>query len=442
MTARLARFFEFERLGTNFRTEATAGLTTFMTMAYIIIVNPMILKDAGMNPQAVMAATCLGSALACVIMGLLGRLPVALAPGMGMNAFFAYEVCGAMHVPWPTALGMVFIASLIFIILTLVRVREMIIDAVPACLKEATACGIGLFIALIGLKNAGLIAGNPVTLLQMGDLSQKGPLIAAVGIMLTAILLARGLKGAILLGILLTGLIGLLAGELSFAGIVSTPPSLAPTFLKLDLAGVFAPMALAPILTLFFFMIFDTIGTLIAVCSQAGLMPEGKIPRGSQALFADAVGATAGSLLGTSPVTSYIESAAGVSVGGRSGFTPLVVAALFLLALFFEPLARMMSAGMVTAPALVVVGCLMMQSVTRIKWSEFSEAIPAFLTILAMPMTFSISKGLAVGFISYPLLKLLSGKAREVHFLSYLLAGLLLVFVIGSYFIPRGATSP
>ena len=442
MTARLARFFEFERLGTNFRTEAIAGLTTFMTMAYIIIVNPMILKDAGMNPQAVMAATCLGSALACVIMGLLGRLPVALAPGMGMNAFFAYEVCGAMHVPWPVALGMVFMASLIFVILTLVRVREMIIDAVPACLKEATACGIGIFIALIGFKNAGLITGNPATLLQMGDLAQKGPLIAAVGIMLTAILLARGLKGAILFGILLTGLIGLLFGGLTFTGIVSTPPSLAPTFLKLDVAGVFAPMALAPILTLFFFMMFDTIGTLIGVCSQAGLMQNGKIPRGSQALFADAVGATAGSLLGTSPVTSYIESAAGVSVGGRSGFTPLVVAALFLLALFFEPLARMMSSGMVTAPALVVVGCLMMQSVTRIKWSEFSEAVPSFLTILAMPLTFSISKGLAVGFISYPMIKLLSGKAREVHFLSYILAGLLLVFVIGSYFIPSGATSP
>lgn len=442
MFKQLAKFFEFERLGTDFRTEAVAGLTTFMTMAYIIIVNPMILKDAGMNPQAVMAATCIGSALACVIMGLMGRIPVALAPGMGMNAFFAYEICGAMHVPWPTALGMVFVAGLIFVILTLVRVREMIIDAVPAVLKEATACGIGVFIALIGLKNAGLIVGNPVTLLQMGDLAQKGPLIAALGIILTAILFSRKLKGAVLIGILLTGLIGYLAGELHFAGIVSTPPSLAPTFLKLEFTGVFTPLALAPVLTLFFFMMFDSLGTLIGVCSQAGLMQNGKIPRGSQALFADAVGATAGSLLGTSPVTSYIESAAGVAAGGRSGFTPLVVAGLFLLALFFEPLARMLSSGTVTAPALVVVGCLMMQGVTRIKWSEFSEAIPAFLTILAMPLTFSISKGLAVGFISYPLIKLLSGRAREVHLLSYLLAGLLLVFVIGSYFISSGAYSP
>ena len=442
MTKRIAGFFEFERLGTNYRTEAVAGLTTFMTMAYIIIVNPMILKDAGMDPKAVMVATCLGSALACVIMGFLGRLPVALAPGMGMNAFFAYEVCGAMGVPWPVALGMVFMASLIFIILTLVRVREMIIDAVPACLKEATACGIGVFIAFIGLKNAGLIAADPATLLRLGDLAQPIPLIAAAGILLTAILMSRRLKAAVLLGILLTGGIGLLAGQLHYTGLVSAPPSLAPTFFKLDVAGVFSPAALAPILTLFFFMMFDTIGTLIGVTGQAGLMQEGKIPRGTQALFADAVGATAGSLLGTSPVTCYLESAAGVSVGGKSGFTPLVVAGLFLLALFFEPLTRMMSSGMVTAPALVVVGCLMMQSVTRIRWSEFSEAIPAFLTILAMPLTFSISKGLAVGFISYPLIKLLAGKGREVHLLSYLLAGTLLVFVIGSYLASGGAGQP
>lgn len=433
MSAALARFFEFEKLGTDLGTELAAGLTTFMTMAYIIIVNPMILSAAGMDPAAVMAATCIGSALACVIMGLYGRLPVALAPGMGMNAFFAYEVCGVMKVPWPAALGMVFVAGLLFMALTVLRVREMIIDAVPGALKEATAAGIGLFIAFIGLQNAGIIRDDPAVLLRLGDLSQPGPLIAGTGILLTAVLMARRWKGAVLVGLLLSGAIGLAAGQLEYQGLAAMPPSLSPTFFKLELGNLFQAAYLAPILTLFFFMMFDTIGTLLGVCSQAGLLVGGKIPRGSQALFADAAGATAGALLGTSPVTAYIESASGVAVGGRSGLTPLVTAALFLGALFFSPLAGMLSAGMVTAPALVVVGCLMMQSVRRIEWGDFSEAVPAFLTMLAMPLTFSISKGLAVGLVSYPLIKLLSGRGREVSWLSYLLAGLLLAFITAGY---------
>ncbi|MDI6793558.1 MAG: NCS2 family permease [bacterium] len=430
--------FRLKVQGTDVKTEAVAGVTTFMTMAYIIFVNPAILSaGAQMDFPSVMAATCLASAFATLIMGLIANYPIALAPGMGLNVFFSFTICAQMGVPWPTALGMVFISGLFFTILTLSQIREMIVDAIPTSLKLAAAVGIGVFIAFIGLKDAGVLAADPNTFVTLGDVRSRPALLALFGLIITSLLIGRRIKGGIFWGILITGLVGIGIGVVQFQGSIIGLPSIKPTFMKLDIAGALKIEYLSAILILLFFDMFDTIGTLVGVGEQAGFIKEGKLPRASKALLSDSVGTMVGSILGTSTVTSYIESSAGVAEGGRTGLANVITALLFLAALIFTPLAQMFGGGFkvsdtvylypVTAPALIIVGCLMMQNVVKIKWDDYTESIPAFLTIILMPLTFSISHGLAVGFITYPLLKLLCGQGRQVHWLVYVLGVIFLL---------------
>ena len=458
MLGRVKSYFQFEELGASMRTEVVGGVTTFMTMAYIIFVNPGILSNTGMDFNAVMMATCLAAALGTTVMALVARYPIALAPGMGMNAFFAFEIVLGFGVPWPTALGMVFISGLLFLLLTVLHVREMLINAIPESLKLSIAAGIGLFIAFIGFQHAGLVVKNPVTLVELGDLTSKTTLISLAALAATVVMLAAGIRGAVLWGIILAGVMGLVFGAIeippgvpkdvvgpavgALAGVehfhvVSLPPSISPTAFKLDIPDVFTSVKwIALCLVLLFFDLFDTLGTLIGVCQQAGFLDkEGRLPRANHALFADAVATVAGALLGTSTTTSYIESATGVSAGARTGMAGLVVALLFLLATFFAPVVELFAKPFVTAPALIVVGCLMMTAVSRIPWERMEEAIPAFLVLTVMPLTFSISRGMVAGLVSWPLLKLAAGKGREVHWLLYLLAGLLLAGVVANYLV-------
>ncbi|MBD3348820.1 MAG: NCS2 family permease [Candidatus Eisenbacteria bacterium] len=440
----LERLFKLRENGTTVRAEIVGGATTFMTMAYIIIVNPQLLSvpsGAGMDFEAVMVATCLSSAFATLLMAFLANYPIALAPGMGLNAYFSFLICGKMGVPWQVALGIVFISGVVFTILTVARVREMIVTAVPQPIKLATAAGIGLFIAFIGLKDAGLVEADPATLVTLGDLHRPPTLLALFGLVVISGLMAVRVRGAIFWGILATGLVGVATGMVRFEGFFATP-SIRPTFMQMRPLAAFRLEYLTPILVLLFFDMFDTVGTLIGVSERAGFMKDGKLPRANRALASDSVGTMAGAALGTSTVTSYIESAAGVSAGARTGLSNLVTAGLFLVALFFLPIVQVFGSGFesgegavlypITAPALIVVGALMVQCVSRINWKEYSDAIPAFLTLIVMPLTFSIAHGLAIGFISYPVLKAVSGKAREVHWLVYLLAGL---FVLRYIFI-------
>ena len=432
----LERLFRLRENGTTPRAELIGGATTFMAMAYIIFVNPGMLSSsagAAMDFRAVMAATCISSAIATLLMAFLANYPIALAPGMGLNAYFTFVLCGQMGVPWQIALGIVFISGAIFTILTVARVREMIVNAIPGTLKLATAAGIGLFIAFLGLKDAGIIESDPAAYLKLGDLHRPETLLALFGLVFTASLMAAKVRGGIFWGILGTGIVGLATRIIQFTGVFAMP-TLEPTFLKMDPIGALRWEYLTPIIVFLFFDMFDTVGTLIGVGEQAGFMREGKLPRVNRALLSDSVGTMVGAALGTSTTTSYIESAAGVTAGARTGLANLMTAGLFILALFFSPLAEMFGGGFeiapgvflhpVTAPALVIVGCLMMKCVTRMDWDDFSEAVPGFLTIIMMPLTSSISHGLAIGFISYPLIKALSGRGREVHWLVYSLAGL------------------
>jgi len=432
----LERLFKLKENGTTPRTELIAGATTFMAMAYIIFVNPSILSSsagAAMDFRAVMAATCIASAIATLLMAFLANYPIALAPGMGLNAYFSFVLCGKMGVPWNIALGIVFISGVVFTILTVVRVRELIITAIPRNLKLATAAGIGLFIAFLGLKDAGIIESDPAAYLTLGDLHRPETLLALFGLLLTGTLMAAKVRGGIFWGILGTGAVGLATGMIAFHGVFSMP-TFEPTLFKMDPVGALRWEYLTPIFVFLFFDMFDTVGTLIGVGEQAGFMKDGKLPRVNRALLSDSVGTMVGASLGTSTTTSYIESAAGVSAGGRTGLANLMTAGLFILALFFSPLAEMFGGGFeispgiflhpVTAPALVIVGCLMMKCIKRIDWDDYSEAIPAFLTLIIMPLTSSIAHGLAIGFISYPLIKALSGRAKEVHWLVYSLAAL------------------
>ncbi len=440
----LSQYFRLAENKTDIKTEFIAGTTTFMTMAYIIFVNPSILTAAmGADKfPAVMAATCIASAAATFIMALAARYPIALAPGMGLNAFFAYSVCLGMKVPWQTALGIVFISGLFFTLLTLVKIREMIIDAIPPSLKIAVAVGIGLFIAFIGLKEGGIVASHPVTYVKLGDLSSKPVLVSIFGLLLTVGLIARRVKGSLLWGILGSGIMGLLLGVVEYRGIFGFP-SIKPVFGQLRIFDALQVKYLAPLLVLLFVDMFDTIGTLIGVGEKAGLLKEGKLKRATPALLSDSLGTMIGSICGTSTVTSYIESSAGVSEGGKTGLSSIFTACLFLIALFFTPLAEMLGGGYkvepgvylhpVTSPALVVVGFLMISCIRKIEWDNYTESIPAFLTIIIMPLTFSISHGLALGFISYALLKLISGRVREISWMVYLLAA---IFLGGYIFLP------
>ncbi len=418
------KFFQLQERGTSVTQEAIGGLTTFMTMAYIIFVQPAVLSAAGMDFGSVMVATCLSSALATLLMALLANYPIALAPAMGHNFFFVYTICLAMGVPWQTALGANFISGAAFIILAIFGLREMLVNAIPESLKQAIAVGIGLFIALIGFQWAGIVVYKPGTVLGLGDLHSPPVLLALFGLLLITILYTLKVKGAIVLGILVTALIGVPTGIVTYYGVVSTPPSVAPTFFKLNVGAALTLSLLPTMFILFFLDLFDTVGTLIGVSQQAGFIKDGKLPRARKALLADAVGTLFGTIMGTSTVTSYIESSTGVASGARTGLANIVTALLFLIALLFYPLVKMIGGGYalngstlypVTAPALIIVGTLMMCGVTKIKWQDATEAIPAFLTIVIMPYAYSITEGIAVGFIFYALLKLVTGKIREVH---------------------------
>jgi adenine/guanine/hypoxanthine permease len=410
----LERTFELSRNGTTVRTELVAGLTTFMTMAYIIFVNPAILAGAGMDKGAVFVATCLAAAFGSALMGLWANYPVALAPGMGLNAYFTYGVVNGMGHTWETALGAVFLSAILFLIVSVTHLREWVINAIPKSLKLAIAAGIGLFLAIIGLKNAGIVAAHPETLVTLGNLKAPAAALAAAGFILIAALDARKVPGAILIGILATAAAGLALGQAAFGGVVSLPPSVAPVFLKMDIAKALDTGLIATVLTFFFVNLFDNTGTLVGIAYKAGLVnPDGTLPRVNRALTADSVAAMASAAFGTSPTTSYIESAAGVNAGGRTGLVAVTAGVLFLLALFFAPLTNLIPA-FATAPALVYVACLMMGAVKDIDYGDSTEYVPAIVTIAMMPLTFSIAHGIAIGFIVYAGIKLLAGRAGEI----------------------------
>jgi AGZA family xanthine/uracil permease-like MFS transporter len=431
---------DFEKKRSNIRTEVVAGATTFMTMSYIIFVQPAVLGIVGMDKGAVLVATCLSSAFATFLMGALADYPIALAPAMGHNFFFVFTVCQLLGYTWQQALGANFISGSVFILLSLLKFRSRLMDAIPHSLKSAIAVGIGLLIAMVGLEWSGIVIGQPGTLVGLGNLHSLPVLLSIFGVVATSVLFSLNIPGAILIGILLTALLGWGIGLVKFQGVIGPPPSIAPTFLKLDIAGLFArggiSNLLAIIFVFFFLDLFDTVGTLVGISERAGFLVDGKLPRAGRALFADAAGTTVGTLLGTSTVSSYIESAAGVSAGGRTGKANYVTGALFVLAIFFYPLARMVGDAVeydglklypVIAPPLIIVGSMMMTSVKSIEWEDYTEALPAFLTLIMMPLTFSITDGIAFGFIAYVLLKLLSGRAREVNAFVYTFAVLFVV---------------
>lgn len=420
------RYFRLAENRTTVRQELLGGLTTFLTMAYIIVVNPQILSQAGMPAEGVVFATCVSSAAATLVMGLYANYPIALAPGMSLNAYFTYSVCLGMQVPWRTALGVVFLSGVLFLVLTVTRIREQIVNGIPDCLKHSTATGIGFFIAFVGLRNAKLVVANAATFVGLGNLSDHAVQTACFGVVVTLALMVRKINGAILIGIFGTTLLGILRGLSNWPSAIFSMPHASSTFLQLDLRGA-VHLGLLEILFAFLFVdLFDNVGTLVGVCEQGGFIQDGKIPRVGRVLLADAVGTIFGSLAGTSTVTSYIESAAGMAVGARTGLSNLVVAALFLGAMFCSPLASAIP-GYATAPALILVGALMTQSIAHIEWREFSEAAPAFVTMLAMPLTFSIATGLSLGLISYTVAKVAAGKYREINALVWILTALFIL---------------
>ncbi len=425
----LEKLFQLKKNGTTPKTELIAGITTFMTMAYILAVNPFILSNAGMDRDGVFTATAVSSFIAIVIMAFYANLPIALAPGMGLNAFFAYTVVIQMGYSWEMALTAVFIEGIIFILMTFFKVREAIIDSIPISIKYAISVGIGLYIALIGLNNAGIIVKNEATLISLGNTSDPRVILALTGIIITGIMLVFKFRGALVTGIVITALLGIPFGitQLPEHGLVSLPPSPAPVFFKFDFSKVFTTDMLVVIFTFLFVDIFDTVGTLVGVCSKANLLDShGSVPRARQALFADAVGTAAGAILGTSTVTSYIESAAGVAAGGKTGLTSLVVGLLFLAALFFSPVFLMIPSA-ATAPALVLVGLFMISPIQKINLEDYSESLPVFLTIIIMPLAYSISEGIAFGMLSFVLIKFFTGKWKEISVTMYILAGFFLI---------------
>ncbi len=435
MLRRLEKYFEFEQLGTNWRTEILAGATTFVTMAYIVFVNPSILHEAGMPFKAVVAATCFCAAFGSIVMGAFARYPIALAPGMGLNAYFTYTVVRGMGVPWETALGAVFLSGVAFLVLTLLGIRQLIFEAIPQELYAAVAAGIGLFIALIGLRNSGLVVASPATLVTLGNLRDRGTLVAIAGLLIISALMAWKVRGAMLIGILSTTALAALCGLTHWAPEVYRIPDIAATAGKLNIRAAWS-LGFAEIVFVFLFVdLFDNIGTLVGVGKKAGLFDHAnRIPRIKRILLSDASATIVGSLAGTSTVVSYIESAAGVVAGGRSGVTAIVAGLLFLAALFVAPLAGAVPAA-ATAPALIIVGSMMMSQAAEIRWSDPMVAIPAFLTLVTIPLTFSIANGLAFGFTAYALLKLLRGEFRREHWLVYVLAAL---FVARFVYLGRG----
>ena len=422
----LERYFRLRENQTTVRAEFLGGLTTFITMAYIVVVNPQILSKAGMPVEGVVFATCIASAAATLVMGLYANYPIALAPGMSLNAYFTYSVCLGMHVPWRTALGVIFFSGVFFLILTVSGVREQIVNGIPECLKHSTAGGIGMFIAFVGLRNANLVVANPATFVSLGSFSNREAQLACVGLAIMLILMARKITGAILIGVVATTVLGIRRGMGSWPTAIFSLPHPSATWLQLDLRGAMH-LGLLEIIFIFLFVdLFDNVGTLVGVCEQGGFVKDGKIPRVGRALVSDAVGTVFGALSGTSTVTSYIESAAGVAAGARTGLSNVFVAGLFLLAAFFAPLAAAIP-GYATAPALIVVGALMTESIGRVHWADFTDAIPAFVTLLATPLTFSIATGLSLGLISYTLVKGAAGKFREISPVIWILTALFIL---------------
>ncbi|MGN1385251.1 MAG: NCS2 family permease [Bacillus sp. (in: firmicutes)] len=431
----MKKYFQFEELGTNYRREIVGGITTFLSMAYILAVNPGMLSATGMDYNSVFVATALAAAVGTLIMGIVAKYPIALAPGMGLNAFFAYTVVLGYGIPWQTALTGVMFSGLIFILLSLTGIRETVINAIPAQLKYAVAAGIGLFITFVGLQGAGIIVNDDSTLVALGDLTSGNTLLAVFGIVVTVVLLAKKINGGIFYGIVITAIAGMIFNLVEVpTQIVSAIPSVAPTFGAAfeafsDLSQIFNLQFLVVVLTFLFVDFFDTAGTLMGVAGQAGLVKDNKLPRAGRALISDAIATVVGSIFGTSTTTSYVESSAGVGAGARTGFASVVTGVLFLLALFFSPLLAVITSA-VTAPALIIVGVLMVASLGDIEWKKFEIAVPAFLTIIMMPMTYSIATGIAIGFIFYPITMIVAKRHKEVHPIMY---GLFVVFL--AYFI-------
>ncbi|SEN79785.1 putative MFS transporter, AGZA family, xanthine/uracil permease [Duganella sp. CF517] len=422
----LNRFFQLAEHGTTIRTEVIAGVTTFLTMAYIIFVNPAILGDAGLPKDAVFVATCVAAALGTLIMGLYANYPIGMAPGMGLNAYFAYAVVLGMGVPWQTALGAVFISGCLFIVVSVFKVREHIVNGIPQSLRVAITVGLGLFLALIAMKSAGLVVANAETLVTVGDMHNPHTLMAIFGFLLIVTLDRLRVPGALLIGIVAVTVLSFFFGGNTFKGFMSLPPSISPTLFHFDLAGAISMGLFNVVLVFFLVELFDATGTLMGVASRAGLLVNGKMERLNKALLADSCAIVAGSMLGTSSTTAYLESAAGVQAGGRTGLTALVVALLFLAALFFAPIAGVVPAY-ATAPALLFVACLMLRDLVDVDWSDTTESVPAAITALVIPFTYSIAHGIAFGFITYAGLKLLTGQARQVKPVVWVIAIVFLV---------------
>ncbi len=428
----LEKIFKLSENGTTIRKEFVAGLITFLTMAYVLVVNPNILSSTGMDEAALFTATALAAVVATILMGLLANLPVAQASGMGLNTFFAFTIVGAMGASWQFAITAVFIEGIIFILLTFLNVRELIIKSIPKVLKNAIPVGIGLFVALIGLKNAGIVTGNPATLVALGDFSQHSVWIAIVGLIVTVVMYVLRIQGAMLVGIVAATIFGFFTGDVSLpeGAIVSLPPSIEPVFAKFEWANVLSLDMVIVVFVLLLVNLFDTVGTLIAVMSKiGGVDEEGNFPQMKKALFADAIGTTVGAVLGTSTVTSYVESASGVAAGGRTGLTALSTAFFFVLALFLFPLFKIVPAGATAAP-LIIIGFFMMASVVKIDFEDMSEGLPAFITIAFMPFTYSIASGICFGVLSFVFIKLLSGKYKDITITVVIVALLFLIKVI------------
>ena len=417
----LQKLFGLNPKETTVRTEIMAGITTFLTMAYILAVNPNILSETGMDKGALFTTTVLISGFVTILMGLYAKLPFALAPGMGLNAFFAYTVCMILGYSWQFALPAVFIEGLLFILLTVTNLRERIVDSLPDTIKNAISAGIGLYIAFIGLQNAGIVTNSDATLVNLGDITQGPALLGIIGIVLTSVLLVRKVKGALLIGILATTLIGIPMGVTHFNGVFSTPPSIEPIFCKFEWHKIFTADMVIIVFTLLFVDLFDTIGTLIGVATKAGMVKNGRIPRLKQAFLVDAVGTTAGAVMGTSTVTTFVESASGVNEGGRSGLTAFTAGVCFLLSLFFAPFFLSIPAA-ATAPVLVLVGLMMMTSVLKIDFNNYLDSIPAFICIIFMPLAYSISDGIVLGHLCYVIINILSGKFKRIKISMYILA--------------------
>ena len=427
----MEKFFKLKENGTNVKSEIIAGITTFMTMAYILAVNPSILSATGMDKGAVFTATVVSSIVATLIMGLLANLPFALAPGMGLNAFFAYTVVLGMGYSWQTALTAVFIEGIIFLVLTIFNIREAIVNSIPLNMKRAISVGIGLFIAFIGLQNSKIIINNDATLISLGDITSGSPLLAIIGLLITSLLLAYNVKGAILIGILLTTLIGIPMGITQLSPYASfAPPSLEPVAFKLDFANILHPNMFIVLFTFLFVDMFDTVGTLVGVCTKANMLTKGgEVPRCKQALFADAVGTIFGACMGTSTVTTYVESASGVAEGGKTGLTAVVVAILFTISLFLSHIFLSIPSA-ATAPALIIVGLFMMTPILEIDLTDYTEAIPSFVCIIFMPFAYSIAEGITFGILAFTLLKLLTGRTKEITLFTWILAALLLIKIL------------